>query len=94
MVPGRTFRPPKEPDPRAAPHKPRWVDAGGAIEFRSPICPLPMVDRQTNELLNLWRWWKDKVLPRAGGLFDQPNFYLEAMKIIDQRFDAMVKEDT
>ncbi len=49
----------------------------------SNTCFLPMISALSYELLNLYRHYKNGVLIRAGGLFDQPNKYIKAMGIID-----------
>ena len=59
---------------------PKW--AISEIDFESRTCPLPMVDDFSRYLLDLYNWFDAKILPFAGGILDQPYFFIESMKII------------
>ena len=43
-----------------------------------------MITRRTSRLLELHAAWKDGHLLAPGGVWDQPNAYLEAMRLIDR----------
>jgi hypothetical protein len=47
---------------------------------------------EANEVLNLWEFWQAKVLPLSGGLYDQPNLYLKAMALLENRFAVARRE--
>lgn len=51
--------------------------------IESNICLLPMVTGFARECLALHQHYKNGFLPRAGGLYSQPNKYLQAMGVID-----------
>ncbi len=57
----------------------KWV-IRGVIESRT--CLLPMITEQTRFLLRQYAHYKSRVLPYAGGMLEQPNYYAEAMEII------------
>ncbi len=60
---------------------PRW-SIPNVIE--SNICLLPMVTAQTRRLLKLHQHYSNGLMLVSGGVIDQPNFYLQAMEIIDR----------
>ena len=92
--PSPGFHPPPSHDDDGEPFEPPpdalsyWVTVPGAIEFRSRICPLPMPTRSTIELMRLHGFYRDRVLPFAGGLYDQPYIYSQAMQMIQRRLAA------
>lgn len=47
------------------------------------ICPLPMITPRSNRLLELHGFYKNNILPLSGGILDQPNLFMEAMRQID-----------
>lgn len=48
-------------------------------------CPVNLIDADTLELLDVWfPHYKNGVLPVAGGLLDQSNWYIEAMTEINK----------
>ena len=51
--------------------------------IRSNTCLLPMVTDFSRACLRLYRHYKNGVLLRAGGLYDQPNIYIDAMGVVD-----------
>ena len=53
----------------------------GVVSSRT--CLLPQISELSRECLKLFRHYKNGVLIRAGGLYDQPNRYITAMGIID-----------
>jgi hypothetical protein len=57
----------------------KWV-VRGVIESRT--CLLPMITPASRVLLRFYGHYKQRLLPRAGGLLDQPHHYLEAMEIL------------
>jgi hypothetical protein len=63
----------------------RWVQSGGAIEWRSHVCPLPLINKGSSELLRLHGFWQDRLMPLAGGVLDQPNGIIRAMEIASAR---------
>jgi hypothetical protein len=58
--------------------------------IESRTCLLPMITPGTRMMLQLYGHYKSKLLPHAGGLLDQPNYYVEAMEILSER-DAQVQ---
>jgi len=59
------------------------VNYGDFIVIESKTCLKPMVEPWASSLLRLHSHYRNSVLPFSGGLYDQPNYYLEAMEIID-----------
>ena len=93
MLPAQTFTPPDETAaPPANGELSTWVTAGGALEWRSSVCPLPIVGEHSAEVLRLLEWWREHILPMAGGLYDQPNLYLQSMELLEARFAAARRE--
>ena len=43
-----------------------------------------MITQQSKLLLSLYQHYSNGVLLKSGGVFDQPNFYMQAMEILDQ----------
>lgn len=60
--------------------------------FQSRTCLLPMITPESYFLLRLHSHYKQGLLPYAGGLLEQPNFYLEAMEILSARAAAIMAE--
>ncbi len=58
----------------------QWEVAG---VIRSNVCLLPMVSDFSRECLRLYKHYKNNILLRAGGLYNQPNIYIESMSVID-----------
>jgi hypothetical protein len=52
----------------------------GVIESRT--CLLPMITQQSRYLLRMYTHYKNRLLPHAGGLLDQPHYYIDAMEIL------------
>ncbi len=48
--------------------------------------------RLSNQLLKLYGHYKNQLLPFAGGLYDQPATYTEAMEIIDVQQARVLSE--
>lgn len=53
--------------------------------FESNICMLPMITDDSWAVLGWHKHYKNGILLKGGGLLDQPNYYLEAMTLIDSR---------
>lgn len=51
--------------------------------IKSDVCLLPMISDFSRECMRLYRHYKNGVLLRAGGLYDQPRAYIDAMGLID-----------
>lgn len=64
----------------------------GLVEWRSRVCPLPLPSPFSLELLRLHGFYKNRVLPFAGGLYDQPALWVEAMALIEARFAAAARK--
>lgn len=62
-------------------------DGGAEPIYLSACCPLPTIPARIWALFGLYRHYQRGVLLTAGGLLDQPHFYLEAMNLIEQVFD-------
>lgn len=52
------------------------------IGLESRTCLLPMITPMSNELMSWYGHYKNRLLPFAGGLYDQPALYTEAMQLI------------
>lgn len=59
---------------------PQWQLPDGT---KSLVCPAKLVDTQSLTLIQLHRHYLNGILPLAGGLLDQSNFYIESMTYID-----------
>ncbi len=69
-----------------------WWEIAGVI--RSRTCLLPMVTPASRFLLRLYRHYDKRLLPYGGGLLDQPNYYLEAMEIIETTLNDLIRDGT
>lgn len=67
----------------------KWKIAG-VIESRT--CLLPMISPFSRLMLQLYGHYTRRILPRSGGLLDQPNQYTEAMEILAER-DAQIQAE-
>jgi len=61
--------------------------------IESRTCLLPMVTKTSWNMLSLHNHYRRRILPRAGGLLDQPNYYREAMEAIDSAATASPRGD-
>lgn len=52
--------------------------------IKAKTCLLPMVTQDTRWLLGVFDHYKNGTLLVAGGLLDQPNFYTEAMTLLNR----------
>jgi len=52
------------------------------FELKSKTCLLPKITDRTNNFFKLYKHYSKGVLLVAGGLYDQPAIYIEAMDII------------
>lgn len=52
-----------------------------------------MVTRQSQFMLRLHGHYKNKILPFAGGLLDQPQYYIEAMEVLSARSNELAEEE-
>ncbi len=59
-----------------------WTVPG--IVEKSPICPRRLITPASSFYLDLYRHYRNGVLPVAGGLLDQPYVYMRAMTIIEE----------
>lgn len=66
----------RHPDPTY-----RWSIPG--ILDQSPICPSKLAKPASWFWIDLYRHYKNGILPLAGGLLDQPNSFIRAMSTID-----------
>lgn len=55
----------------------------GVIE-RTSVCPRQLITPYSRFFMDLYRHYKNGVLPVSGGLLDQPYSYFRAMTIIDR----------
>ena len=85
-TPAITFKPPAPPGDQVDEHS-SWSTASGMLEWNSRVCPLPMVSRDPTmrEVTRLYSFYEKRVLPMTGGLYDQPQLYLRAMELFEQR---------
>ena len=56
----------------------------GVIE--SDTCLLPMITKQSHDFLYLYSLFKDRVFPYGPALFEHSVAYIEAMEIIEARY--------
>jgi len=69
----------------------KWI-LPGVIESRT--CLLPMITGESHFLLRMYRHYKERILPFAGGILEQPHFYAMAMEIIaDAESNAVTARD-
>lgn len=54
-------------------------------------CPNVLIDAQAIRLLELHRLWPG-TMPQAGGLYDQPALYVDAMLFLDRACSRMERE--
>ena len=54
--------------------------AGLVFELES--CPLPMITARSRYFFQLFRDYKRGNLLKSGGVYDQPNVYMQAMRIL------------
>lgn len=64
------------------------------IGLESRTCLLPMITPLSHQLMRLYNHYKNQLLPLAGGLYDQPAVYTEAMEIIDAQQARVMSEQT
>jgi len=55
----------------------------GVISSRT--CLLPMVTPFSRECLRLFEHYRNNTLIRAGGLYDQPHRYIQAMSLLNAK---------
>jgi hypothetical protein len=58
----------------------RWEIPG---VLKSRVCPRKLIEQSSNEWIALHAHYRAGFLAVAGGVLDQPNAYLEAMRLID-----------
>jgi hypothetical protein len=61
--------------------------------IESRTCLLPMITPLSRSMLRLHRHYRERILPRAGGLLDQPSYYIEAMEILSERHAELLAEN-
>jgi len=59
--------------------------------LKSKTCLLPMVTDFSVELNQLYKHYKNQILPLSGGLFDQPKAYSQAMSILETAWQTQQK---
>ena len=62
------------------------------IGLESRTCLLPMITPLSHRLMRLYGHYKNHLLPFAGGVYDQPALYAEAMEIIDAQQARVLSE--
>ena len=55
-------------------------------------CPVKSITQQSGDFIRMYRFFKNGMLPRMGGLLDQGNRYIEAMETIDREINLIAKE--
>lgn len=55
-------------------------------------CPVKSITQQSGEFIRVYRFFKNGILPRSGGLLDQGGRYIEAMEAIDREINLISKE--
>jgi len=64
------------------------------IGLESRTCLLPMITAASHEFMRLYGHYKNRLLPFAGGLYDQPALYREAMEVIDSHQARVLSEQS
>lgn len=57
-------------------------------------CPKPMITEESEELITMYGHYKNRLLPLAGGILNQPAAYQRAMLVIDARLDKIKRESS
>jgi hypothetical protein len=72
----------------------QWVikDARGRVQMESDICLLPMITPFSSQIMDLLQHYRQGRFPLGGGVLDQPNAYLEAMRVVENRLATIEKE--
>jgi len=61
----------------------KWeVQRGGQTVIESKVCLLPMITQRSHGLMKLYKQYLLGHYPYSGGLYEQPNAYLQAIEII------------
>lgn len=55
----------------------------GSLLWAEQTCPLPEIPAWSYAVMSLWWHWADGRLAVAGGVLDQPAWYVEAMRWLD-----------
>lgn len=55
-------------------------------------CLLPMITAGSHEFMRLYTHYKNNILPFAGGLYDQPAAWRDAMEIIEATQARVMRE--
>lgn len=63
---------------------PMWEIPG---VIRTTTCLKPMVTGEEWKIVSLYRHYKNGFLPREGGLYDQPQIFLEAMATMESQIE-------
>ena len=66
--------------PQDCPHESIGWDLDGEVIH---TCPYTLVTDTARHMLDLHRWYARGVLLVAGGIYDQPARYIQAMELID-----------
>jgi hypothetical protein len=72
-----------------APYPQFVIQIAGRPFMESRICFLRKITPQSHHLLRLHMHYRKGVLPRAGGICDQPNLFVEAMELLEQTFNEI-----
>lgn len=59
------------------------------IGLESRTCLLPMITEDSRALMQLFTHYKNGFMPFAGGVYDQPAVFGEAMALIESRAQKM-----
>lgn len=52
--------------------------------IKTQKCLRKMITQESADFYSLYKHYQNGVMPYSGGLFEQPNAYLEAMDLIDE----------
>lgn len=63
----------------------------GVISSRT--CLLPMITPESYAWLRLHTHYKEGYLPRAGGILDQPNKFMEAMEVLNRAYNGIRRDE-
>lgn len=61
--------------------------------LESRTCLLPMITPASRFFVRLYRHYKNKILPYAGGILEQPQLYVEAMEVLAGRESVLRAEE-
>lgn len=72
-----------------APFEKFVIEIDGQPFLKSRTCFLPMITPASHGFLRLHTHYRKQLLPRAGGISDQANLYIEAIEVLEHSFNRI-----